>query len=388
MFGFTSTKLIRNSHSKNKRSTVKSCTILMTTLIIFSILASSCGDSSTQTLDTNPSRSDSPLNASDITSQTNVSKQPVEITGDLTGNIKIDGSSTVFPITEAVAEEFGNLTDGNVRIVVGVSGSGGGFKKFCAGETDISNASRPIKQQEVDICEDAGVEYIEIPVALDGLSVMVNPENDFVECVSIKQLNTLWNPQAEGKIQQWDQIDPAWPAEKIQLYGPGVDSGTFDYFTETVNGESQASRGDFVASEDDNVLVHGISGDKGSLGYFGYAYYLENRDRLKLLGIDGGDGCVIPSEQSINNGTYRPLSRPVFIYLRKDSALKPHIQEFIRYFLSEDGGQKLVSEVGYIPFPDKIYGLIQARVDSTAIGTLFGGSQPHKGSIEEILSKG
>ena len=388
MFGFTSTKLIRNSHSKNKRSTVKSCTILMTTLIIFSILASSCGDTSTQTLDTNPSRSDSPLNASDITSQTNVSKQPVEITGDLTGNIKIDGSSTVFPITEAVAEEFGNLTDGNVRIVVGVSGSGGGFKKFCAGETDISNASRPIKQQEVDICEDAGVEYIEIPVALDGLSVMVNPENDFAECVSIKQLNTLWNPQAEGKIQQWNQIDPAWPAEKIQLYGPGVDSGTFDYFTETINGESQASRGDFVASEDDNVLVHGISGDKGSLGYFGYAYYLENRDRLKLLGIDGGDGCVSPSEETINNGTYRPLSRPVFIYLRKDSALKPHIQEFIRYFLSEDGGQKLVSEVGYIPFPDKIYGLIQARVDSTAIGTLFGGSQPHKRSIEEILSKG
>ena len=388
MFGFNSTQLIRNSHSKNKRSTVKSCTILMTTLIIFSILASSCGDTSTQTLDANPPRSDSPLNASEITSQTNVSKQLVEITGGLTGNIKIDGSSTVFPITEAVAEEFGYLTDGNVRVVAGVSGSGGGFKKFCAGETDISNASRPIKQQEVDICEDAGVEYIEIPVALDGLSVMVNPENDFVECVSIKQLNTLWNPQAEGKIQQWDQIDPAWPAEKIQLYGPGVDSGTFDYFTETVNGESQASRGDFVASEDDNVLVHGISGDKGSLGYFGYAYYLENRDKLKLLGIDGGDGCVIPSEETINNGTYRPLSRPVFIYLRKDSALKPHIQEFKRYFLSEDGGQKLATEVGYIPFPDKIYGLIQARVDSTAIGTLFGGSQPHKGSIEEILSKG
>ena len=387
MFGFTSTKLIRNSHSKNKRSTVKSCTILMTTLIIFSILASSCGDTSTQTLDTNPSRSDSPLNASDITTQTNVSKQPVEITGDLTGNIKIDGSSTVFPITEAVAEEFGYLTDGNVRVVVGVSGSGGGFKKFCAGETDISNASRPIKQQEVDICEDAGVEYIEIPVALDGLSVMVNPSNEFVECVSIKQLNTLWNPQAEGKINQWNQIDPAWPAEKIQLYGPGVDSGTFDYFTETVNGESQASRGDFVASEDDNVLVHGISGDKGSLGYFGYAYYIENRDRLKLLGIDGGDGCVIPSEESINNGTYRPLSRPVFIYLRKDSLLKPHIQEFIRYYLSEDGGQKLAIEVGYIPFQDQIYGLIQARVDSTATGTLFGGSKPPKGSIEDILSK-
>ena len=331
MFGSSYTRLINNSHNKNKRFTVKTCTILMTTLVIFGILAISCSDTYTETLDTNISRSDAPLNDSDIASQANISKQPVEITGNLTGNIQIDGSSTVFPIAEAVAEEFGYLTDGNVRVVVGVSGSGGGFKKFCAGETDISNASRPIKQKEVDICEDAGVEYIEIPVALDGLSVMVNPSNEFVECVSIKQLNTLWNPQAEGKINQWNQIDPAWPAEKIQLYGPGVDSGTFDYFTETVNGESQASRGDFVASEDDNVLVHGISGDKESLGYFGYAYYLENQDKLKLLGIDGGEGCVKPTEETINNGTYRPLSRPLFIYLRKDSALKPHIQEFIRY---------------------------------------------------------
>ena len=388
MFGSSYTRLINNSHNKNKRFTVKTCTILMMTLVIFSMLSISCSDTSTETLDTNISRSDAPLNDSDIASQANISKQPVEITGNLTGNIKIDGSSTVFPITEAVAEEFGYLTDGNVRVVVGVSGSGGGFKKFCAGETDISNASRPIKQKEVDICEDAGVEYIEIPVALDGLSVMVNPSNEFVECVSIKQLNTLWNPQAEGKINQWNQIDPAWPAEKIQLYGPGVDSGTFDYFTETVNGESQASRGDFVASEDDNVLVHGISGDKESLGYFGYAYYLENQDKLKLLGIDGGEGCVKPTEETINNGTYRPLSRPLFIYLRKDSALKPHIQEFIRYYLSEDGGQRLATEVGYIPFPDKIYGLIQARVDATTTGTLFGGSNPHKGSIEEILSKG
>ena len=388
MFGSSYTKLINSSHNKNKRFTVKLCTILTTTLIIFSILAISCGDTSTEPQGATTSQSDATLNNSHISPQTNIPNRSVTNIGDLTGNIKIDGSSTVFPITEAVAEEFGYLTNGNVRIVVGVSGSGGGFKKFCAGETDISNASRPITQQEVDICEDAGVEYIEIPVALDGLSVMVNPGNEFAECVSIKQLNTLWNPQAEGKINQWNQIDPTWPAEKIQLYGPGVDSGTFDYFTETVNGESQASRGDFVASEDDNVLVHGISGDKGSLGYFGYAYYLENRDRLKLLGIDGGDGCVSPSEETINNGTYRPLSRPIFIYLRKDSALNPHIQEFIRYYLSEDGGQKLATEVGYIPFPEKIYGLIQARVDSTATGTLFGGSHPHKGSIEEILSKG
>ena len=388
MFGSRYSKLINNLHNRDKTFSVELYTILTTTLIIFSILVISCGDTSTKTRGNGTSQSDATLNNSHISPQTNIPNRSVTSIGDLTGNIKIDGSSTVFPITEAVAEEFGYLTDGNVRIVVGVSGSGGGFKKFCAGETDISNASRPITQQEVDICEDAGVEYIEIPVALDGLSVMVNPGNKFVECVSLKQLNTLWNPQAEGKINQWNQIDPTWPAEKIQLYGPGVDSGTFDYFTETVNGESQASRGDFVASEDDNVLVHGISGDKGSLGYFGYAYYIENRDRLKLLGIDGGDGCVSPSEETINNGTYRPLSRPIFIYLRKDSATKPHVQEFIRYYLSEDGGQKLVSEVGYIPFPDKIYGLIQARVDSTAIGTLFGGSQPHKGSIEEILSKG
>ena len=388
MFGFSYAKLINNLNKINKNITVKLCSVLITTLVIFNILVISCANTSTETLDTNASMPDSPLNNPEIASQANISDQSAEITGDLSGNIKIDGSSTVFPITEAVAEEFGYLTDGNVRVVVGVSGSGGGFKKFCAGETDISNASRPIKQQEVDICEDAGVEYIEIPVALDGVTVMVNPANEFVECISIKQLNTLWDPQAEGNINQWNQIDPTWPSEKIQLYGPGVDSGTFDYFTETVNGESQASRGDFVASEDDNVLVHGISGDKGSLGYFGYAYYLENRDRLKLLGIDGGEGCVRPTEETINNGTYRPLSRPLFIYLRKDSALKTHIQKFIRYYLSEDGGQKLATEVGYIPFPDKIYGLIQARVDATTTGTLFGGSNPHKGSIEEILSKG
>ena len=387
MFAFRYTKLINNIHNGDKRCTVKLYNILMTTLVIFSILIISCNNPSGETPDTNASTSDSALNTPDIASPANTSNRPVKIPADLTGNIKIDGSSTVFPITEAVAEEFGYLTGGNVRVVVGVSGSGGGFKKFCADEIDISNASRPIKQQEIDNCESAGVEYIEIPVALDGVSVMVNPKNEFVECVSIKQLNTLWKPQSEGQIHQWNQIDPAWPAEKIQLYGPGVDSGTFDYFTETVNGESQASRGDFVASEDDNVLVHGISGDKGSLGYFGYAYYLENQDKLKLLGIAGGEGCVKPTEETINNGTYRPLSRPLFIYLRKDSVLKPHIQEFIRYYLSEDGGQKLATEVGYIPFQDHIYGLIQARVDSTATGTLFGGSTPPKGSIEDILSK-
>ena len=357
-------------------------------LIAISILSIGCGNTTTEGLDINASTPDPNSTNSLNPSGNNRSDPPVIKIGDLSGKIKIDGSSTVFPITEAVAEEFGYLTSGNVRVVVGVSGSGGGFKKFCAGETDLSNASRPIKQEEVDLCKDAGVEYIEIPVALDGLSVMVNPINDFVECVSIEHLNTLWEPSAEGHITQWNQVDPTWPAEKIQLYGPGVNSGTFDYFTETVNGESQASRGDFVASEDDNVLVHGISGDKRSLGYFGYAYYVENQNRLKILGIDGGSGCVTPTDETINNGTYQPLSRPLFIYLRKDSAFEPHIREFVRYYLSEGGGQKLTTEVGYIPFPGKIYELIQSRVDSTVTGTLFGGSNPQKGSIEAILSRG
>ena len=306
---------------------------------------------------------------------------------NLKGDIQIDGSSTVFPITEAVAEEFGYLTEGNVRVVVGVSGSGGGFKRFCAGETDFSNASRAIKQEEVDMCAEAGIEYIEIPVAMDGLSVMVNPQNDFVSCITEKELNTMWRPESEDIIKTWNHINPDWPDEKLQLYGPGVDSGTFDYFTETINGESQASRGDFVASEDDNVLVHGISGDQNSLGYFGYAYYVENMHSLKIVGIDGGDGCVKPTPETINNGTYKPLSRALFIYVRKDSALKPHIQEFIRYYLSADGGQPLASEVGYIPLPSRVYELAQSRVDSGLTGTLFGGSTPQKGDIEDVLSK-
>ena len=227
-----------------------------------------------------------------------------ERVAQLSGEISVDGSSTVFPITEAMAEEFGNTTGGNVRITVGVSGTGGGFKKFCAGETHISDASRPIKQSEVDLCAEAGVEYIEIPVAIDGLSVIVNPNNDFVECMTVDELHTVWAPEAEGVVTKWSQIRAGWPDEDIRLYAPGVDSGTFDYFTETVNGESQASRGDFLPSEDDNVLVTGISGDQGALGYFGYAYYAENADRLKLVAIDGGDGCITPTDETINNGTY------------------------------------------------------------------------------------
>ena len=303
----------------------------------------------------------------------------------LKGDIDIDGSSTVFPVTEAMAEEFGKLTDGQVRITVGVSGTGGGFKKFCAGETVIGNASRPIKQSEVDLCAAAGIDFVELPVAIDGLSVMVNPANDFVECMTIAELHTMWAPEAEEQITHWNQVRAGWPDAEFGLYAPGVDSGTFDYFTETVNGASQASRGDFLASEDDNVLVIGISGDRNGLGYFGYAYYEENADRLKLVAIDGGGGCIAPTPETINNGRYAPLSRPLFIYVRADVVNEPHIKGFIEYYLSA-AARELVSETGYIPFPERVYQLGAAKFRSGATGAAFGGDNRLHGTVEEVLA--
>ncbi len=304
----------------------------------------------------------------------------------LSGDIEIDGSSTVFPITEAVAEEFGDLTDGNVRAVVGISGTGGGFKKFCANETVISDASRPIKQKEVDLCAAAGIEYIELPVAIDGLSVLVNPGNDFVDCLTVEQLNMIWKPESEGVVMTWDQVDPSFPNEEIKLYAPGVDSGTFDYFTEAINGDGGVSRGDFVASEDDNVLVQGISGDKYSLGYFGYAYYVENQDKLKVVPVDGGAGCIAPTDEAINNGSYAPLSRPLFIYVSADAAQEQHIAEFVRHYLS-DHGQELAASVGYIPFPQQVYDLALEKFNAGGTGTVFGGDSAFKGSVVDGLMK-
>ncbi|MBI4308595.1 MAG: PstS family phosphate ABC transporter substrate-binding protein [Chloroflexi bacterium] len=303
----------------------------------------------------------------------------------LSGNIVIDGSSTVFPITEAAAEEFGKLASGKVRVTVGVSGTGGGFKKFCDGETDIQDASRPIKESEAEACKQKSIEYVEVPVAIDGLTVLVNPQNTFVGCMTVQELKKLWAPEAQGKITRWNQVRPDWPNEPVRLYGPGVDSGTFDYFTEAIVGKAQASRGDFTASEDDNVLVQGISGDKNALGYFGYAYYVENKGKLKALAIDGGNGCVAPTEETINNGVYAPLSRPIFIYVRKEAAGRPEVKEFVRYYLS-DQGQKLVSQVGYIPFPAKVYELGLARFEKGALGTIFGGRTPQKGPVQQVLA--
>ena len=303
----------------------------------------------------------------------------------LHGKIVIDGSSTVFPITAAVAEEFGILTRRNVRITVGVSGTGGGFHKFCNGETDLTDASRPIKASEAERCVQSGIEFVEVPVAIDGLTIMVNPENDFVSCVTVAELHRIWGAEAEDKIVRWNQVRPEWPDRPLRLYGPGVDSGTFDYFTETINGQAQSSRGDFTSSEDDNVLVHGIYGDKNSLGYFGYAYFSENREKLKALQVDGGEGCVGPTEETINDGSYAPLSRPLFVYVSSAALREPHVREFIRYYIGPEGWA-LTSEVGYIPFQEQIYRLISNRVDRGATGSIFGGGNPQSGSVEQVLS--
>ncbi len=304
---------------------------------------------------------------------------------DVSGTIQIDGSSTVFPITEAIAEEFGNLTGGDVRVLVGISGTGGGFSKFCNGETQITNASRPVKPSEIEQCAEEGIDFVEIPVALDGLSVTVNPDNDFVDCLTISQLETMWSEAAEGKVSRWNQVRADWPDERMRLYGPGVDSGTFDYFTETVNGEAQSSRGDFISSENDNVLVQGVSGDKHSIGYFGYSYFHENRDKLKAVAIDGGNGCVKPTDQTINDGSYAPFSRPLFLYIRTDEAAKPETLEFMRFFLGEEGSG-LVTEVGYVPLPEETRILALARFETGKAGSLFGGANPQKGPVAEVLA--
>ncbi|MDP2166951.1 MAG: PstS family phosphate ABC transporter substrate-binding protein [Thermodesulfovibrionales bacterium] len=305
--------------------------------------------------------------------------------------IRIDGSSTVYPITEAVAEEFQKAEKGKVNVTVGISGTGGGFKKFCAGETDITDASRPIKASEVEACKKNGIEYIELPVAYDGLAVMVHKKNNLVNHITVKELKTIWEPAAQGKIMKWSQIRPEWPEKEIHLYGPGVDSGTFDYFTEAVVGKAQSSRGDFTASEDDNVLVQGIATDPGSLGFFGVAYYEHNKDKLKLVPVDdgkdeNGKGPVLPTYDNILKGLYQPLSRPIFIYVSKKSAIKPEVQRFTKFYMKN--GANLVKEVGYIALPEKAYELGLKRFEKGMTGSVFGGHGVQVGvKIEDLLKK-
>ena len=283
-------------------------------------------------------------------SQSAQSAPAMAASADLSGTIEIDGSSTVFPVSEAVAEEFHKLHP-DVRVNVGVSGTGGGFKRFTAGETDISDASRPIKDTEAQSAADNGIEYYPLRVAMDGLSVLVSPDNDFVECLSVEQLKAIWEPGSA--VSNWNDVDPAFPDKKIVLYGPDTDSGTFDYFTEEVVGEVQASRADYTASADDNVLVQGIAGGRYSLGYFGYAYYAENADKLKLVAVDSGNGCVTPTSETIENGTYAPLSRPLFIYVSKQSLERPEVKAFVEFYL--DNAAELAQEVGYIRLGEAEY---------------------------------
>lgn len=299
--------------------------------------------------------------------------------------VKIDGSSTVFPITEAVAEDFQKAKKGAVKVTVGISGTGGGFKKFCRGETDISNASRPITKSEMEDCKKAGVTYLEMPVAYDALTIVVNPKNSFLKSATVAEMKKLWEPAAQGKIMTWNQVNPAWPNAPVKLFGAGADSGTFEYFTEAINGKSKASRGDFTASEDDNVLVTGVSRDVNAIGYFGYAYYAENRDKLQAVAIvnDKLGKAVAPSGETVVNGTYQPLSRPIFIYVNAKSADKPEVKEFIAYF--NKNADKLVREVKYVPLPAAAYNYNMETMGKLRVGTKFGGENKVGLTIEELM---
>lgn len=302
-------------------------------------------------------------------------------TQNLSGQIRVDGSSTVFPVTEAVAEEFGKANPG-VRVTVGLSGTGGGFKKFGAGETAVSNASRPIKDEEAATAKKIGVDFIELPVSYDGLSVIVHPKNTWATCLTLAELKKIWD--TGSKINTWSQVRAGFPNRPLKLYGPGTDSGTFDYFTEVVNGEGGRSRADYTASEDDNVLVQGVSQDEGALGYFGFAYYEENKDKLKLVEINGGDGCVLPGAETINTGTYSPLSRPMFIYVSTKHMERPEVKAFVEFYL--DNAPELVPAVGYVPLPDSVYQAAKDRFAAQTIGTVYAAEGAGSKSLEQLFA--
>ena len=301
--------------------------------------------------------------------------------------VKIDGSSTVYPITEGLAEDFQKMKKNAVKVTVGISGTGGGFKKFCRGETDISNASRPIQQKEMNDCKATGVEYIELPIAFDALTVVVNPKNTWLKQATVEELKKLWEPAAQGKVMRWNQVNPAWPDAPVKLFGAGADSGTFDYFTEAIVGKSKSSRGDFTASEDDNVLVQGVSQDVNALGFFGYAYYAENKARVTALPIveKAGKPAVYPSEAAVLDGTYQPLSRPIFIYVNVKSLTKPEVREFAEYMLKNTA--KIAKEVKYVPLPAKAYTIGLEHIAKGKKGTVFGGKSEVGVRIEDLLAR-
>lgn len=303
--------------------------------------------------------------------------------------IKIDGSSTVFPVTEAVAEEFQKEKQGKVNVTVGISGTGGGFKKFVRGEIDVADASRPIMAEEMAQARANGIEYIELPIAFDALTVVVNNQNNWLTSISVADLKKIWEPDAQGKITHWNQVRPEWPNEKIALFGAGSDSGTFDYFTEAIVGKSKASRGDYTASEDDNVLVQGVEGSKYALGYIPYAYYAPHSSRMKALSIEWEknkvQGPVLPSPENVLAGTYNPLSRPLFIYVNRKSLDKPAVKEFVEFYLKNVG--VLATEVKYLPLTEAAYQIATERLRNVQTGTAFGGVPEVGLPVEEILKR-
>jgi phosphate transport system substrate-binding protein len=299
--------------------------------------------------------------------------------------VKVDGSSTVYPITEAVAEEFQKSKKNAIRVTVGISGTGGGFKKFCRGEIDVSNASRPITKKEMEDCAKTGVKYFEIPVAFDALTVVVNPKSP-VKQLSIAELKTMWGPESQGKITKWNQINPAFPDAPLKLFGAGADSGTFEYFTEAATGKAKSSRGDYTASEDDNVLVQGVQRDVNAIGYFGYAYYYENKDKLKAVAIVNKEGkAVEPSEKAVIDGSYNPMSRPIFIYVSDAAYKKAEVKEFVQYYLKT--AAQYSKEVKYVPLPDKAYKMSAEHLEKGKLGTVFGGVNEIGIKIDDLLAR-
>lgn len=357
------------------------------------VLATACASATPEPTKAPPASSSS-MPASSVSSSVAPAK-PTDApkpAADLTGQVKIDGSSTVFLISEAVSEEFLKKFP-KVKAPVGISGTGGGFKKFCsdaeADRTDVSDASRPIKQSEIDQCKKVGVEFIELPVAYDGLAIVTNKKNTWAQCLTVAELKKMWEPDATKKITNWNQIRSSFPDKELKLYGPGTDSGTFDYFTEAINGKEKASRTDFTPSEDDNVLVQGVSDAKneGALGYFGVAYYDANKEKLNLVAVDQkGDGkCIQPTLDTVRNGTYAPLSRPLFIYVSKKSAARPEVQEYIKFYLANV--PTLSKEVGYVPMPDELYKLTLDRFIGNKVGSMYAGKAPDPGVTLEMLLK-
>lgn len=301
--------------------------------------------------------------------------------------IQLDGSSTVYPISEAIAEEFQIQNQGKFQVTVGVSGTGGGFKKFCRGELDIANASRPIQKSEMEICAAAGIRYFELPVAYDALTVVVNPQNTFLTTITVEQLKQIWAPESQGSVSRWNQVDQSWPDEAFKLYGAGSDSGTFDYFTEAVVGKAKSSRGDYTASEDDNTLVQGVAQDVNALGYFGYAYYAENQDKLKALAIAPSAGApgVLPSEQSVIDGSYVPLARPMFIYVSEKSMARAEVKAFIDFYFANVA--ELAREVRYVPLPADAYEIVRKHIAEGKLGTVFKGEPATAVTIEDLLQR-